>query len=328
MVRTCVYCGEELSSGTPEGPVDGRRLAFDPRKGRLWEVCPACRRWNAVPLALRWEALEACERAVRDQGRILMETENLALVRVGPGELIRVGRSPRIEFAGWRYGGRAWRRPRSFWARVLGGLPPPPVGGYDPYGLQGMGGMGEPGHLEDWTASPFVERAQALTTVFASVPLAPRCPGCGRPLALAPWEFQNIRFRRSHRELVVTARCALCGEAVAADLPEVRPGLRLGLSVTTSPEEERRWAEAAAGVLDEVGGGVGLVSELARAETSLGELDPRDRLAVWIALDEAAEAEALEREWREAEEITSIMDGELTEVPGFERFRRRVLGLD
>ena len=39
-----------------------------------------------------------------------------------------------------------------------------------------------------------------------------------------------------------------------------------------------------------------------------------------------AEAEALEAEWREAEELGAIMDGELTPVPGFEAFRRELRG--
>ena len=41
-----------------------------------------------------------------------------------------------------------------------------------------------------------------------------------------------------------------------------------------------------------------------------------------------AETEALEAEWKEAEELASMMDGELTEVPGFEAFRRDVLDQD
>ena len=32
----------------------GRRLAFDPAKGRLWVVCRSCERWNLTPLEERW----------------------------------------------------------------------------------------------------------------------------------------------------------------------------------------------------------------------------------------------------------------------------------
>jgi hypothetical protein len=58
----------------------------------------------------------------------------------------------------------------------------------------------------------------------------------------------------------------------------------------------------------------------------LGDLDRLERVALRIALDERAETEALEAEWREAEEIAAIMDGELTLVEGFQAFRERVLG--
>jgi hypothetical protein len=44
-----------------------------------------------------------------------------------------------------------------------------------------------------------------------------------------------------------------------------------------------------------------------------------------ISLDELAEVAALEAEWRLAEEMAVIMDGELTRIPGFEAFRRQVM---
>jgi hypothetical protein len=49
------------------------------------------------------------------------------------------------------------------------------------------------------------------------------------------------------------------------------------------------------------------------------------RSVLLIALDERAEAEALEAEWREAEELAAIIDGELSRVPGFDAFRKEIL---
>jgi hypothetical protein len=74
-----------------------------------------------------------------------------------------------------------------------------------------------------------------------------------------------------------------------------------------------------------VGGAEAFVARLGRERLALGELGTGLRLALGMVLDEMAETEALEREWREAEELAAIMDGELTEVPGFKEFRRRVL---
>jgi hypothetical protein len=72
-------------------------------------------------------------------------------------------------------------------------------------------------------------------------------------------------------------------------------------------------------------GGEDLLQGLAQEGSTLGELTLKRRGALIIALDERAEAEALEVEWRAAEEIAAIADGELSNVPGFEEFRRRTL---
>lgn len=92
----------------------GRRLAFDPARGRLWVVCRSCERWNLSPLEERWEALEALERRFRDT-RTRVSTENVGLARLDEGlELVRVGRPKRPEFAAWRYGDQFGRRRRKY----------------------------------------------------------------------------------------------------------------------------------------------------------------------------------------------------------------------
>jgi hypothetical protein len=84
-------------------------------------------------------------------------------------------------------------------------------------------------------------------------------------------------------------------------------------------------AETAAGGVERAGGAHGFLEHLAQERLELGDMSPDERLALVISLDEDAEVEALEREWRAAEEIAAIMDGELTSVPGFDAFRRAVL---
>jgi hypothetical protein len=100
----------------------------------------------------------------------------------------------------------------------------------------------------------------------------------------------------------------------------------MGLSVVTPPTTLRDLAEDAARALDAAGGPPGLLRELSNSRAGLGEIGPSVRSALLISLDEMAEMEALEAEWRAAEELAAIMDGELSHVPGFEAFRRRVLG--
>jgi hypothetical protein len=111
---TCLFCHGAL--GTNECierfPV-GRRLAFDPERGRLWVVCKRCGRWNLTPLEERWEAIEECERAYRET-RMRVSTDNIGLARLSEGlELVRIGRPERPEFAAWRYGDQFGRRRRS-----------------------------------------------------------------------------------------------------------------------------------------------------------------------------------------------------------------------
>ena len=125
MYRHCVYCAADLvvEAVVEEFPV-GRRLAFDPTKGRLWVLCPSCRQWNLSPLEERWEALESMERAYRDT-LTRTSTENIGLARLSEGlELVRVGRPQRPEFAAWRYGDQFGRRRRKFLttAAIGGGI--------------------------------------------------------------------------------------------------------------------------------------------------------------------------------------------------------------
>ncbi len=108
-----MYCKKSLGANevVEEFPV-GRRLAFDPAKGRLWVVCRRCDRWNLTPLEERWEAVERCERLFRDT-RVRHSTGNIGLARLPEGlELVRIGRPLRPEFSAWRYGDRLGSRRR------------------------------------------------------------------------------------------------------------------------------------------------------------------------------------------------------------------------
>ncbi len=315
---TCVFCDHDL--GDPR-----TRPAFDPWLGRLWRVCPSCRRWNVTPLEERWETMEELERAARDAGRALLRTEHLDLVDTGTQQLIRVGRAPRPELAGWRYGDllpHAHARGLLAWLRRLVlGMPSSAFGYNAGHGL----GMFDPVTTDKWFASPFLDDALTLTAAFLHVPLTESCPACGGPLALAPWQFQGLRLTTVSGEAAVVASCALCEQEVAVAAAEARPALRLGLAIVNRRLVAGPTVTEAARHLDRTEGPAGFLHRLGRAELTLGEIPARDRLTLGMALDEQSEAELLESEWREAEELAGIADGQLTEVPGFEEFRRRVL---
>lgn len=113
MYATCLFCNHDLGSNEAleTFPV-GRRLAFDPDKGRLWVVCKQCERWNLSPLEERWEAIEAAEELYRGT-RLRASTDEIGLAKLRDGtELVRIGRPLRSEFAAWRYGDQFGRRRR------------------------------------------------------------------------------------------------------------------------------------------------------------------------------------------------------------------------
>jgi hypothetical protein len=113
MFTACIFCHAPLGANeaVEHFPV-GRRLAFDPARGRLWVVCRACERWNLTPLEERWEAIEECERLF-GATRLRVSTDNVGLARLREGlELVRIGEPQRPEFAAWRYGDQFGRRRR------------------------------------------------------------------------------------------------------------------------------------------------------------------------------------------------------------------------
>jgi hypothetical protein len=110
LYTTCLFCHTDLGANhfLPTFPV-GRRLAFDPKKGRLWVICTRCGRWNLTPLEERWEAIDEAERLFRGT-RLRMSTDNVGLAQFRGGfELVRVGPALLPEIASWRYGTRLVR---------------------------------------------------------------------------------------------------------------------------------------------------------------------------------------------------------------------------
>ena len=122
MYSTCLFCNADLGTNEALEPFPvGRRIAFDPAKGRLWAICTSCHQWNLAPLEERWEAIDDCERMFR-LTRLRMSTENIGLARLREGlELVRIGRALRPEFAAWRYGDQIAQR-QSVLVRGVGGV--------------------------------------------------------------------------------------------------------------------------------------------------------------------------------------------------------------
>ena len=330
MYRTCMFCKKPLGANeVVEAFPVGRRLAFDPAKGRLWVVCRNCQRWNLTPLEERWEAVETCERLFRGTS-IRTSSENIGLARHREGlELVRIGEPLRPEFAAWRYGDQFGTRRRRV---ILGAmaLTVTAAGGWALWGAAGSSlgvlGMQVPGYVQAWY---YYRRSIRFR------PSDGRLRRMNRLLAL------HTRIRPDDDEggfLVNTGEGFLkprrtewfAGEdarrAIDAILPAINKEggnskqIRMAVSEIESYRSPHRFVRRT----------VGQWLEYRRRDTDppgyLGRIPHHTRLAFEMALHEEDERRALEGElwrleqaWREAEEIAAIAD-DLLLPPGASEF--------
>jgi hypothetical protein len=310
MFRSCAFCNAAFDGdGGPSGLGVGRRIAFDEWKGRLWVVCPRCSRWNLTPFDDRLERIETVARAA-SQGRIAAATEQVALIRWERYDFVRVGKPPRVELATWRYGERLRNRQRER-LKVVVPLTVAAIGLGVAANVAAGGGFGvivwNVHRLVDWMYLGMVGRRRV------NLSEAPICARCGSVMQLRARHVQHARIVPDrHAEIAVLLSCPNCHQEAAqltgSDAVQV---LRQGLTFLNLSRGGRRRAEDAAREVDLVGGPDQLVREIAQRELTLRSLRPERGLALEMAVDERAEVEELERQWKEAEEIADIADGTL-----------------
>jgi hypothetical protein len=323
MYRTCAFCNASLDGdGGPSGLGVGRRLAFDEWKARLWVVCPRCARWNLTPLDDRLERIEALARAAAG-ARLLASTEQVALLRWMHYDLIRVGKPPRVELAGWRYGERLRARNRER-AKVVVPLTLAAVG----LGVAANVALGGSFGFLAWNLGRTVDDFYVWMVGTRPVRLLepPICDHCGTVLQLKTKHVQHARVvPDAHQDLGVLVSCPTCHrEAALLTGPDAHAILRQGLAYLNLRRSSRRKAEDAARVVDEAGGADHLIRSVARRELTLRSLRPEGRLALEMAVDERDEVLELERQWREAEEIAEIADGTLSTDAALEEEIKRL----
>jgi len=312
MYATCIFCNHALGRNEvlETFPV-GRRIAFDPAKGRLWVICRKCERWNLSPLEERWEAFEACERLFRDT-RIRMSTDQIGLARLREGlELVRIGEPLRPEFAAWRYGDQFGRRRRR--AFLI-------TGAAVAAGASLMIGLS--------AAGVSVGAFGGLWNALANAPVRARLrlPD-GRILKVRNPQLESVRLYRDpagegwlltlhHRKTDVRFAGPEAERAAAILLPAANlwVGSRPVVRQAVDAIEEAGHPEA---FLERMGAGLSLPTGNRRTDTraALRKLAAPTRLALEMALHEEQERRALAGElvelelaWRQAEEIAAIAD--------------------
>lgn len=311
MYQTCLHCHSPLGENEViEHFAVGRRLAFDPAKGRLWVVCNKCRRWNLTPLEERWEAIEECEREF-SRTRLRVSSDNIALARVPEGlDLVRVGAPRFSELAAWRYGKslhQRWKTRGLPWA-VLG------VSGY-------------------------------ATQAVINAGILPFIPGMGLfallgvPAALTAWRLSRVRLMLPDGRIVTVrhrtpdaaelepdgenawaVRLSAQGTTARATGTAAVHTLRGLLTTVNFFGARKTEVDDAVAVLQRAGDSSRYIARVAQLGRSNGAsnvnfLPPEVRLALEMALHEDAERRALEGEltglrdeWQLAEDIAKIAD--------------------
>jgi len=323
MFRSCAFCNAAFDGdGGPSGLGVGRRIAFDEWRGRLWVVCPRCSRWNLTPFDDRLERIEAVARSA-SQGRIAASTDQVALIRWERYDFVRVGKPPRVELATWRYGERLRNRQRER-MKVVVPLTVAAIGLGIAANVAAGGGLG----VVVWNVHRLADRFYVWLVGARKVPLIepPICAHCGSLMQLRARHVQYARIVPDrHTDMAVLLSCPNC-KAEGAQLTgsEAIQVLRQGLTYLNLDKGGRRRAEDAAREVDQIGGADRLVADIARRELTLRSLRAERGLALEMAVDERAEVEELERQWREAEEIADIADGTLGTSTEIENELRRL----
>jgi len=311
MYTTCAFCNAKLDGdGGPSGLGVGRRIAFDEWRGRLWVICPKCARWNLTPLDDRLERIETVARAAHD-AKLLAATEQVALLRWQHYDFVRVGKPPRMELAPWRYGERLRARRQERLKYVI------------PLTVVAVGlGVAAVGYL----VGDLVANVTIVGNRRVSLVEPPICAHCGTLLDLRAKHVQHARVVPEARaDVAVVVSCPRCHhEAALLTGNDAQVVLRQGLSYLNTTRAGRRRAEEAAQVVDQAGGPDRLIRDVAKRELTLRSLRPERRLALEMAVDEQAEVQELEQEWRDAEELADIADGTLSADAQIEEELRRL----
>ncbi len=336
MYDKCVICNRRFEhSGELDGVAAGRRVAYDPVRGRLWAVCRACKRWSLAPIESRWEALENLERMVRDEGRLLAETDHVSLLRAGRMEIVRIGRAGLTEEAWWRYGRELQaRRDRYKKLTAAGAL----GAGAAIVGSAATVGVSFVGAWLLWNHLPRTVAGAARWLRFGRTAWRGqgRCARCGSPIESARYdERKRMVLQAGNGQVRLSVPCRLCPDVRRARTGGgmAESGLALGERESAamlgrvlayhhfSGASGRRVKEASR-LVEVAGGPRHLASKILPDHMRFGQMGRIGKIALEIAVHEERERRLLEMEvaeleahWRKEEALAEIMDGELTPLP-------------
>ena len=345
MYSTCLFCHGHLGTNEAiERFTVGARLAFDPKKGRLWVVCGKCARWNLTPIEERWEAIEDCERRFRDT-HVRVSTAQVGMARLREGlELVRIGEPLRPEFAAWRYG-QQLRHRRKRRLALAGGVGMAAAAVALPVAMpviaagaaaSVLGGMAAAGvftsflkGVSGFFAPPWALMYANMKDDLLSERVLTHVPAGRRVLTIRIKHLRDAELEsRGTGEVPALRVVHDSGDHAFEGIHALR-ATGLLLAHANWRGASAREVDAAVMRIDRAGDAVGLLSSTAEIAQRLRgrrlmaggrELDTLnvsyvERLALEMAVHEETEHQALDGElraletaWREAEEIAAIAD--------------------
>ncbi len=322
MFTSCAFCSGELGGdGGQSGLGVGRRFSYDGWKSRAWVICQRCARWNLTPFDERLDTIAALDRWV-SVGRVAATSEQVALIRLGPYDVVRVGQPPRVEMATWRYGERIKAREREK-LKVMVPVAIAVVGLSVAVNVAAGGSMGA-----------FVGQIPSLAnSVYTGIvgnrkiPIEPPiCARCGSVMVLRNKHVKEARLQHTgHADLALLLICRRCkGEGALLQGADAQMALRGGLTYVNlgRTSKLKRKAPEAALQVDASGGADGYLARQALREAKVGTYKGAEALALEMAIDEQLELQELERQWRVAEEIADIADNLLVDPAVEEQLKR------
>lgn len=334
--QRCLFCRAPFAENGVLGHVPrAKHIAYDPVRGRLWAVCPRCRRWSLAPIEEREGALHELERLARDRGRVVARTANISLIAAASLTLVRVGSAGLAERAAWRYGRELVHRRATFESSHS------KLAAYTLGGLHAMGqiiGLADEDFAIDWKDTPVADVVRWRRFGWAAWHGRETCPHCLSTLRalrydLAWWVYP---LPGPDGRLGVGVPCQRCDPWTPDKLYELHGDSaenvlrRLLAYVNVSGASDRRVADAV-GAIEQVGSVEAFALRAADQRRCLWKLGSVGAIGLEIALGETAEtrmldlgARAIEFVWRREEELARIIDEELTPRRLLEAHLRRL----
>lgn len=322
MFTSCAFCSGALGGdGGASGLGVGHRFAYDGWKSRAWVICQRCARWNLTPFDERLDVIAALDRMAA-AGRVAATSDQVALVRLGAYDIVRVGQPPRPEMATWRYGERIKARQREK-MKVVVPIAIAVVGLSVAVNIAAGGSMGAfmgqiPGLANGIYTGIVGNRKVAIEP--------PICSRCGRVMVLRSKHVKEARLQHTTgAALALLLICPRCkGEGALLEGSDAETALRSGLTYLNLRHSARlkKKASEAALQVDAYGGPEAFLTRQALREVKVATYKGAEALALEMAVDEQAEVRELERQWHDAEEIADIADNLLVDPVIEDELRR------